>query len=65
MQLLRYRSKMETDFTSSYRQCMGDLNERLKGESIEDRIQRNWVIPLAAFRALEAVLDVPLLTWSC
>lgn len=37
----------------------GDLNERLKGESIEDRIQRNWVIPLAAFRALEAVLDVP------
>lgn len=59
LQLLRYRSKMETDFTSSYRQCMGDLNERLKGESIEDRIQRNWVIPLAAFRALEAVLDVP------
>ena len=59
LQLLRYRSKMETDFTSSYRQCMGDLNERLKGESIEDRIQRNWVIPLAAFRALEVVLDVP------
>lgn len=38
---------------------MDDLNDRLKGESIEDRIQRNWVIPLAAFRTLEAVLDVP------
>lgn len=38
---------------------MNDLNDRLKGETIEDRIQRNWVIPLAAFRTLEAVLDVP------
>lgn len=38
---------------------MNDLNERLKETTIEDRIQRNWVIPLAAFRTLEAVLDVP------
>lgn len=59
LQLLRHRSKMETDFSSNYRQCMNDLNDRLKGETIEDRIQRNWVIPLAAFRTLEAVLDVP------
>lgn len=59
LQLLRHRSKMETDFSANYRQCMNDLNERLKGETIEDRIQRNWVIPLAAFRTLEAVLDVP------
>ena len=59
LQLLRHRSKMETDFSANYRQCMNDLNDRLKGETIEDRIQRNWVIPLAAFRTLEAVLDVP------
>lgn len=59
LQLLRHRAKMETDFSTNYRQCMDDLNDRLKGESIEDRIQRNWVIPLAAFRTLEAVLDVP------
>lgn len=59
LQLLRHRSKMETDFSANYRQCMSDLNDRLKGETIEDRIQRNWVIPLAAFRTLEAVLDVP------
>ena len=59
LQLLRHRSKMETDFSACYRQGMSDLNERLKAETIEDRIQRNWVIPLAAFRTLEAVLDVP------
>lgn len=59
LQLLRHRSKMETDFSTNYRQCMNDLNERLKETTIEDRIQRNWVIPLAAFRTLEAVLDVP------
>lgn len=59
LQLLRYRSKMETEFLSNYKQCMNDLNERLKNEKIEDRIQRNWVIPLAAFHTLEAVVDVP------
>lgn len=59
LQLLRHRSKMETGFSDNYTQCMNDLNDRLKGETIEDRIQRNWVIPLAAFRTLEAVLDVP------
>lgn len=59
LQLLRHRSKMETGFSDNYNQCMNDLNDRLKGETIEDRIQRNWVIPLAAFRTLEAMLDVP------
>lgn len=59
LQLLRYRTKMETEFLSNYKQCMNDLNDRLKNEKIEDRIQRNWVIPLAAFHTLEAVIDVP------
>lgn len=59
LQLLRHRSKMETGFSDNYNQCMNDLNDRLKGETVEDRIQRNWVIPLTAFRTLEAVLDVP------
>lgn len=59
LQLLRHRSKMETEFTTNYKQCMADLNTKLEKENIEDRIQRNWVIPLAAFRAMEAVIDVP------
>ena len=59
LQLLRHRGKMETDFIGNYRQCMTDLNDSLSKEKIEDRIQRNWVIPLAAFRTMEAVIDVP------
>ncbi|MDO4164039.1 MAG: DNA primase [Bacteroides sp.] len=59
LQLLRHRGKMEADFSNQYRQCMADLNARLEHENIEDRIQRNWVIPLAAFRTMESVLDVP------
>lgn len=59
LQLLRHRSKMEANFNANYHECMADLNARLEGEKIEDRIQRNWVIPLAAFRTMESVLDVP------
>ena len=59
LQLLRHRGKMEADFSSNYRLCMTDLNARLEKENIEDRIQRNWVIPLAAFRTMESVVDVP------
>ena len=59
LQLLRHRTKMEANFNANYHECMADLNTRLSGEKIEDRIQRNWVIPLAAFRTMEAVLDVP------
>ena len=59
LQLLRHRARMEADFSDNYRQCMDDLNDRLRGETVEDRIQRNWVIPLAAFRTLEAVAGLP------
>ena len=59
LQLLRHRSKMEANFSSNYHECMADLNARLENQNIEDRIQRNWVIPLAAFRTMESVLDVP------
>ena len=59
LQLLRHRARMEADFSDNYRQCMDDLNDRLRGETVEDRIQRNWVIPLAAFRTLEAEVGLP------
>ena len=59
LQLLQHRARMEADFSDNYRQCMDDLNDRLRGETVEDRIQRNWVIPLTAFRTLEAVIDLP------
>ena len=59
LQLLQHRAKVEAGFSDNYRQCMDDLNNRLRGETVEDRIQRNWVIPLAVFRTLEAVAGLP------
>ena len=59
LQLLRHRTKIEAGFSANYHECMADLNARLEHENIEDRIQRNWVIPLSAFRTMESVLDVP------
>lgn len=59
IQILRHRAKVEQGFISNYNQCMTDVMERIKNERIEDRILRNWVIPLAAFRTLEGVLGLP------
>ena len=59
LQLLQHRAKVEAGFSDNYLQCMDDLNSRLRGETVEDRIQRNWVIPLAVFRTLEAEVGLP------
>lgn len=59
LQILRHRKKFETDFFSNYNQCLSDLNEKLENMNIEDRILRNWLIPMAAFRTLESVVDLP------
>nr|DAY94238.1 MAG TPA: DNA primase, catalytic core [Caudoviricetes sp.] len=59
LQILSHRSKMELGFVSQYKICSEDLQERLKKESIEDRILRNWLTPLAAFKVLENYLDLP------
>lgn len=59
LQILRHRKKFESDFFNNYHQCLADLNERLENMNIEDRILRNWLIPLAAFRTLESVVSLP------
>lgn len=58
LELLRHRKRVEADFTSSYNAAFADLQSALDGQSIEDRIFRNWVIPLAIFRTLSGVIDV-------
>ena len=59
LQILKHRSIMEQSFVSTYHTCLNDLLAGLGEEKVEDRILRNWVIPLAAFRTLEGVLDIP------
>ena len=59
LQIIRHRARMEQQFISNYHFCLSDVIEALDAEKVEDRILRNWIIPLAAFRTLDGVLDIP------
>lgn len=59
LQIIRHRARMEQQFISNYHFCLSDVIEALGAEKVEDRILRNWIIPLAAFRTLDGVLDIP------
>lgn len=58
LQLLRHRKRVEADFVSNYNTAFSDISAAIEGAGVEDRIFRNWVIPLAIFRTLEGVIDV-------
>lgn len=60
LQLLAHRKKMEVDFRKSFLQTKMEVSEMLASENVEDRILFNWLVPLAAFRTLEPMLDVSL-----
>lgn len=59
LQILKYRPRFEADFITNYNRCTNDILERMKTEQIEDRILRNWLIPLAAFRTIEGAINIP------
>lgn len=58
LEILRYRKKFEVEFPANYRSTLDDVVAELERDSIDDRILRGWVVPLAAFRTLEGVLDL-------
>lgn len=58
LEILKHRKRVEADFRSNYKAAMEDILAAIEGESVEDRIFRNWIIPLAIFRNLAGVLDV-------
>ena len=59
LELLRHRSRMESDFARSYEQVRKDMLTALNGAIVEDRIFFNWTIPVAAFHCLQDRLDMP------
>lgn len=59
LQILKHRPRFEADFITNYNRCTNDILERMKTEQIEDRILRNWLIPLAAFRTIEGAINIP------
>lgn len=58
-ELLKLRKVVERTFANAYNMCMTDVEEKIKGEQIESRIRKCWVIPLAVMRILEPYLDLP------
>lgn len=59
LEILKHRKKFEAEFSDNYRCALDDMQSSIGGEGVEDRIFRNWVVPLAAFRTLMGVLDLP------
>lgn len=58
-QILKHRAFFEANFRSAYEMACNDLFSALKNDGIEDRIIRNWIIPLAAIGTLNTKLDLP------
>ena len=59
VEILNHRELFEKNFSEIYSITKRELATKLENENIHDRIFGNWVIPLAAYRTLETVLDVP------
>ena len=59
IEVLSHRAAFEKNFPQAYALTKGELSARLDGEEIHDRIFGNWIIPLATFRVLETLIDLP------
>lgn len=58
LEILKYRKKFEEEFPANYKIVMNELAAQMPADT-EERIYRNWIIPLAAFRTLMFSLDLP------
>lgn len=58
LDLLKHRKRVESDFRANYKSALADILASIDTNGVEDRIFRNWVIPLAIYRTLSGVIDV-------
>ena len=59
VELLKYRSLFEKNFPEAYAMSKRELATKLGDITVHERLFGNWVIPLATYRSLETVLDLP------
>ncbi len=59
IELLTHRTLFEKNFTEAYAMSKRELASKLIDVTVHERIFGNWVIPLATYRSLETVLDLP------
>ncbi len=58
-ELLRHRELFIREFARNYSLASAELSDALNHVVIEDRIFRNWLVILAAYRTLRDVITVP------
>ena len=59
LQILNLREKFKQDFAAMYAATDSEVNEVIGESTSETRIVKNWVTLAAAFRTIEAMLDLP------
>ena len=59
LEILGYRHLFKERFSEALKKAEADVSFRLKGREVIDRIERNWLVPLAAYLALEGEMDLP------
>lgn len=58
-QILQHRSKFTQQYRENYDLASDELSKMLNGQVIEDRIFRNWLVIIAAYRTLKDEIQVP------
>lgn len=58
-QILSHRHMFENSFYDVYNEVTNEVYDVIDGQQIEDRLWRNWVMLLAAYKALSKPLDLP------
>ncbi|MEI6682676.1 MAG: DNA primase [Bacteroidota bacterium] len=58
-QILQHRSKFTQHYRENYDLASDELGKMLNGMVIEDRIFRNWLVIIAAYRTLKEEINVP------
>lgn len=60
IELLKLREQFKQHFHEVYATTLSEVMARLDGYTMKDRIMDNWIVPLAAFRTVETLIDVPI-----
>ena len=59
MQILSHRALFESSFYETYGEVTNEVYDLIDGAQVEDRLWRNWVMLLAAYKVLQKPLQLP------
>lgn len=59
LSLLNQREHVEKEFPRTYKATAEELAKMCEGEPLEDRILKNWTVPLAAYKIVSKYVQLP------